>query len=158
MLSFIDIAYLFFAFVTIFFSFLFFVMYYENRKRLHEIPELNDFPHVTIMIPGYNEEKSIGSTIQHVLNFNYPKEKLKVIVVDHGSTDRTGEIAKQFPVKVIRKTREGTEHKAHALNYALQFVDTELVACVDADSYPEPDALRNALALFTAPMSGEVNR
>ena len=156
MLSFIDIAYLFFAFVTIFFSFLFFVMYYENRKRLHEIPELKDFPHVTIMIPGYNEEKSIGSTIQHVLNFNYPKEKLKVIVVDHGSTDRTGEIAKQFPVKVIRKTREGTEHKAHALNYALQFVDTELVACVDADSYPEPDALRNAVALFTSPDIGAV--
>ena len=155
-LSSIDIAYLFFAFVTMFFSFLMFVLYYENKKNLRATPELKEPPPITIIIPAYNEEKSIAGTIQAVLNFNYPKEKLKMIVVDHSSKDRTGEIARQFPITVLKKTREGKEQKAHALNYGLKFVDTDFVACVDADSYPEPDSLIKAVANFTSPEVGAV--
>ncbi len=157
MLSFIDIAYLFFAFVTIFFSFLMFVLYYENKKNLRATPPLSEIPSVSVVIPAYNEEKSIADTIKSVLNFDYPKDKLKVIVVDHSSTDRTGDIARQFSgITVLKKLREGRERKAHALNYGLKFADTEMAACVDADSYPEPDSLAKAVAHFTSPEVGAV--
>ena len=156
MLSFIDVSYLFFAFVTLFFSILMFVLYHENKKTMHTTPEIKGLPAVSIIIPAYNEEGSLAGTIESVLKLNYPKEKLKIFVVDHGSTDRTGEIARKFPVEVLKKERAGRESKAHALNYALRFVGTEFVACVDADSYPEPDSLEKAVAHFTSQNVGAV--
>ncbi len=157
MLSFIDVAYLFFAFVTIFFSFLMFVLYYENKKKLHTAPEMKELPSVSIIIPAYNEEKSIAGTIKAVQNFDYPKDKLKIIVVDHSSADKTGEIARSFSgITVLKKIREGKEQKAHALNYGLKFVDTDLVACVDADSYPETDSLIKAVPFLSEKEVGAV--
>ncbi|MEM5879483.1 MAG: glycosyltransferase [Candidatus Aenigmatarchaeota archaeon] len=102
-------------------------------------PEPKTFPSITFLVPAHNEEKNIGKCLESILNLNYPKDKLKVIVIDDGSTDNTGKIVKKFKkVKLIRQKNLG---KAAALNNGLKHVKTELVACMDADSFPDENFL-----------------
>lgn len=58
-------------------------------------------PKITCCVTTYNEEKSIEGCLKSIFNQNYPKDKLEVILVDDGSTDKTTEIAKRFPVKIL---------------------------------------------------------
>jgi polyisoprenyl-phosphate glycosyltransferase len=57
-------------------------------------------PAVSIVIPAYNEEGAIGPVVQALLHLGLDAE---VIVVDDGSTDRTGEIARQYGAHVVRQ-------------------------------------------------------
>ena len=145
----VDIAYLAFAAVSLYFTILFFMLFARNRKSLKVLPPLSSFPSITLIVPAYNEEKTISRTLRHLQNFDYPKEKLDIIVVDDGSTDRTFEVASRFKgVAALKKTNGG---KASALNYGLKFAKGELVACVDSDSQPKSDALIKAVPFFSQP-------
>ncbi len=75
----------------------------------------------------------------------YPRKK-EIIIVDDGSTDKTYEIAKKIKgIKVFRKKNGG---KANALNFGLKHARGEIVVCVDADSYPEKNALLKTIPFF----------
>ena len=56
-------------------------------------------PSVTIGIPAYNEESTVGGTLESLAKLDYPKDKLKVIVANDGSTDGTAEIVKKYTQK-----------------------------------------------------------
>ena len=144
MLGIIDIMFLVFVFVTMFFSFLFLVLYLEHRKRDEKIKE-DFFPTVSVVIPAFNEEKTILSTINAIKNLNYPNLS-EIIVVDDGSSDKTRELAESAGVKVLTKENQG--QKSFPLNFALPHVKGKIMACVDADSYPEPNSLRKAVPFF----------
>jgi len=106
---------------------------------------------VTVVIPAWNEEDSIADTIESVLDQDYPIDLLKVIVVNDRSTDRTGEIAREYyDVKVIDVV-EKAGSKSQALNYAIPFVTTNIFICVDADTFLEPDAVRKLMRAFNNP-------
>jgi len=142
----IDIIYLFFAFISIYFTILFFLLFAKQRKSFHKMPEMKSFPSLSIIIPAYNEANSIASTIRAVKNLQYPK-KPEVIVVDDGSTDETFKISSVFNgIKVFRKKNGG---KASALNFGLKHAKGELVACIDADGHPKQDALLKSVPFFT---------
>jgi cellulose synthase/poly-beta-1,6-N-acetylglucosamine synthase-like glycosyltransferase len=118
---------------------LWFTVFLKNRKKFFESYKPKRIPSITFIIPAYNEEKNIGKCLEAILSLDYPKNKLKVMVVDDGSTDNTAEIVRKFKkVKLIRQKNSG---KAAALNNGLKYVNTELVACMDADSLPEKDFL-----------------
>ncbi len=100
-------------------------------------------PSTTIIVPCYNEEKTLAGTIQSLLSLKYPKHKLNIMVVNDGSTDSTLQIAKDFAnkykqVMVLNKPNGG---KASAMNMAIQNCNTELIGCLDADSFVKKDAL-----------------
>ncbi len=140
----IDFIYIFAILVALYSSFLWLCVLVGKRERIKENLKLKRYPSITFLIPAYNEEKHIAKCIESILNLDYPK-KPKIVVINDGSTDRTEEIARRyekFGVKVISKPNEGKKSKA--LNYALKNlkIDTELVACMDADSYPEKDFLK----------------
>jgi len=59
----------------------------------------NDLPFVSIIIPCWNEEKFIGKCLDSIINQNYPKEKLEVLVVDGMSEDKTREIIREYSEK-----------------------------------------------------------
>ncbi len=107
-----------------------------------------DFPSCTILIPAYNEEKVIGDTIQSMLALNYPREKLRVIIINDGSKDETEEIVQRFADSDERiilfnvPKGEGGKGKSRALNLAIPKVQSEIVAIYDADNTPDPNALR----------------
>ncbi len=82
---------------------------------------------VSIIIPVYNEEKTLEETLLN-LQFKWIKE---IIIVNDGSTDNSLNIIKEFPVKLINlKKNYG---KGDAVNYGLKWADGEIIMLVDAD-------------------------
>jgi len=110
--------------VTFWSTMLFVPMAVFSKYRESQIPELRVFPKVSVLIPAYNEEKVIETTIQSMLETDYPKKE--IIVIDDGSTDKTLEIANRYKdqVKVLHKENGG---KATALNHGLLYSSGEIV-------------------------------
>ncbi|MCX8146862.1 MAG: glycosyltransferase [Candidatus Woesearchaeota archaeon] len=131
-------------------SVLFFLVFLEHRKDIKN-PKPKRIPRVTIVVPAYNERKTIEKTIRSLLNLDYPKEKLEIMVIDDGSEDGTYEIAKKFEkngVIVIKKPNTG---KANTLNFALKLSKGELFGALDADSFVEKSALKKMIGYFDNP-------
>ena len=111
-----------------------------------------DFPSCTIMIPAHNEAKVIGKTVESMLNLEYPKDKLTIMVINDGSKDETASIVQQFAssnpqVVLFTVPRgEGGKGKSRALNIGLKHVRSEIIAIYDADNTPDPKALRYLVA------------
>ncbi len=98
-------------------------------------------PKVSIVIPAYNEEKNIKDCLNSIFNSNYPKEKLEIIVVDDGSTDKTAIKAKKFSaIKIIHGNHCG---KSEALNLGFKHASSEFIISLDADTVLEKDCIKN---------------
>src|SRR3990172_113240 len=59
------------------------------------------YPIISVIIPTLNEEKNIKRCLSSIFRQTYPKKRLEVIIVDDSSTDKTVNIAKKYPVKII---------------------------------------------------------
>ena len=135
----IDLIYLVIYSIILYCSVLWFTVFFKNRGKMFKNPKPKRFPSITFLVPAYNEEKNIGRCLKAILDLNYPKKRLKIIVIDDGSKDNTVNIVKRFKgVKLIRQRNSG---KAVAMNNGLKHVKTELVACMDGDSFPDKDYL-----------------
>jgi cellulose synthase/poly-beta-1,6-N-acetylglucosamine synthase-like glycosyltransferase len=123
------------------------VLIEEGWSRRKE--DLEYTPRVSVVVPAYNEGEFIGDCIQSLLSLDYPKDKLEVIVVNDGSTDKTREICESFgnKIKLVNLTKN-SGRKAIPLNIGLQSASGEFVACLDADSVVDPHALRRMLPYF----------
>jgi N-acetylglucosaminyltransferase len=91
---------------------------------------------LTVIVPAYNEAESIGDTLDALLAQSEAPDE--IIVVDDGSTDSTGDIAKERGVTVLSPS-SNLGSKAKAQNYALDYCGTDLVLPVDADTVLAPD-------------------
>jgi len=116
----------------------------------------NPPPSVTVLIPAHNEESVIVQTINSVLLSDL--KDLHIIVVNDGSTDRTGELldtnfSRGPRVRIIHQVNRG---KAAALNLAMSLADTEIVVTIDADTEIEPDAISKLVRHFSDPKVGAV--
>jgi cellulose synthase/poly-beta-1,6-N-acetylglucosamine synthase-like glycosyltransferase len=107
----------------------------------------SEYPTCTLLIPAHNEEKVIASTLEAMLALRYPRECLRIIVIDDGSSDATKAIVERFAsadsrVEVFDVPQgEGGRGKSRALNFALERVSSDLLAVYDADNTPDPDSL-----------------
>jgi len=114
-------------------------------------------PHITILIAAYNEEDNIDSTLKNKLNLDYPKEKLEVIVISDGSTDRTDEIVRRHKGERVRLIRqEPRAGKTSALNMAVPETNGKILIFSDANSLYAQDALRTLIGNFNDPSVGYV--
>ncbi len=123
------------------------------------------YPRVAVIVPAWNEEAVIGNTLDHLFAMEYPADRLRVIVVDDASVDRTSEIARAkaaaYPDRVIVMRRaESGRGKAHTLNFGLDRVLAddwaEAVLVMDADVLFEPSALRKMTRHLSDPRVGAV--
>jgi len=111
-------------------------------------------PTVTVVVPLFNEGKSIYDTIASLVALEYPTDKLEVTVVDDCSTDDSYEwackAAKDFPnVKVLRNPHNMGKRKG--INHAVRESTSEIIVSVDSDVIVYPTALKELVARFTAP-------
>lgn len=118
----------------------------EHQRLLEGSPDLKP---ISIMIPARNEEVVIEKTMQTILSLDYPPERLELVIINDGSSDRTAEIiaarAKTDPrIKLVNLPAGETGHgKAFALNEGLRHCSHDLIAIYDADNMPERSALRH---------------
>ncbi|MDD3411810.1 MAG: glycosyltransferase [Eubacteriales bacterium] len=129
------------------------------------VPVNPDFcPSITIVIPCFNEETWIGRTILSCIDQDYPPDKLNIIIVDDGSTDRSVEKIQETVTQLwreserfhtkeriqvfLQKTNQG---KREGMALGIRNCKTELVGFVDSDSFLEPDAVRCLVQPFYDP-------
>ena len=93
---------------------------------------------VSVVVPAYNEESKIATCLKAIFSSNYPREKIEVIVVDDGSSDKTVEVAKKFGARIFKLRHGG---KVEALNLGISKARNEYVVTVDADTVVQKDAL-----------------
>ncbi len=114
-------------------------------------------PSFMVLVPAYNEEKVIASTVASLLDSTIAAE-VRILVVDDGSKDRTSAVvAETFAadpgVGVVRKPNGG---KAAALTYGLTQTDAEVVVCIDGDTVLDRATLERIVAPFADPRVGAV--
>jgi cellulose synthase/poly-beta-1,6-N-acetylglucosamine synthase-like glycosyltransferase len=146
----LTITYIIMFFFGIYFLMLFVLLSTKNRKSIYFYPEAKKFLPITVIIPAYNEENTILDTIKAVINMNYPQGKKEIIIVNDGSKDNTRRIVERFiknrkGIFLLNKPNSG---KADSLNQAIKIAKGELIAVVDADSYPERESLRKMVGFF----------
>lgn len=117
----------------------------ETLDDIHDA----DKPTVTIVVPVFNEEKTVEKTILSLLDLNYPKDKLTIMVVDDGSKDNTWKFVQKFqghPMIALHQKENGGKYTA--LNYAIEHATSEYIGCLDADSFVDREALNHILPYF----------
>lgn len=126
-------------------------------KKAVVCPVQEELPAITMIISAYNEEGVIGERLENCLALEYPRDKLKIIVVSDGSTDNTHSIVRQYRQHGIElAVVEGRVGKTEALNQVIPTLDTEIVVFTDANSMLVPDALKHLVRPFSDPKVGVV--
>jgi cellulose synthase/poly-beta-1,6-N-acetylglucosamine synthase-like glycosyltransferase len=137
-------------FIALYVIILWLIVFWKNKDNIYKPKLKKNHPSVCIIIPCFNEEKTIIKTVRSLLNLDYPKDKLEIMIINDGSTDKTYQKAKKLlkykQVKLFHKKNEG---KWVALNYGITKTEAEFIGCLDADSFVAPDALKLVMTYFT---------
>ncbi|MEM2907210.1 MAG: glycosyltransferase family 2 protein, partial [Candidatus Odinarchaeota archaeon] len=109
---------------------------------------LSQLPVVSIIVPVKNEEKSIGRLLKRLVELNYPKDKLEIIIVEGASTDNTKLICESYTKKydyIRLYSRDKSFGKPDAIRFGCEQAKGEVVGFLDADNLPEKDLLIKAV-------------
>jgi hypothetical protein len=100
-------------------------------------PSVVEGPVVTVIIPAFNAERTIATTIASLISQSW--RNLEIIVVDDASTDNTYEVVANFDDPLITLIRHDTNQGAYAArNRALRVAGGEFVTVNDADDWAHP--------------------
>jgi hyaluronan synthase len=114
-----------------------------------------DAPHLTVIIPAYNEGQMVEKSIDSVAAANYPSDRLEIIVVDDGSKDNTWQyirqVADRYPGLVTPVRFLENRGKRAALEAGFRQAKGEIVVTIDSDSVIEPDTLLAIAGPFRDP-------
>lgn len=117
-------------------------------RKLPDTPPA-DLPTISITIPAYNEERTIGATIERLLTLPYPLERRQILIVSDASTDRTDEIVRGYSdrgVELLRMPERSGKTKAE--NAAAAYLRGEIVVNMDASIHLLPDSIPNLVRVF----------
>jgi cellulose synthase/poly-beta-1,6-N-acetylglucosamine synthase-like glycosyltransferase len=140
------------TFISLYVTTLWLIVFWKNKNDIYKSKIKKNYPFVSVIVPCFNEEKTIVKTVYSLVNLDYPKDKLEIIIIDDGSTDKTYQKAEKLlkhkQVKLFSKKNGG---KWTALNYGVKKADAkaEFIGCLDADSFVTPKALKIIMAYFT---------
>jgi glycosyltransferase involved in cell wall biosynthesis len=120
----------------------------------------DELPGVTLLIAAFNEAACILPKLENSLALDYPADKCSLLVVADGSTDATVALVERFArshpcvAVIFEAERRG---KTAAVNRAMTFVQSPIVALTDANTMLNPEALRRLVAWFGDPTIGGVS-
>jgi hyaluronan synthase len=127
---------------------------FYRRGKAHGIE-----PSVAIVVPAFNEEDAVIRTVKAALDVDYPADRLELVAVDDGSTDRTGELLEELAASDWRLRLVRFEEncgKRAAMAAGIRATDAEIVCFVDSDSVLDDDAVRVLVQRFADPDVGAV--
>lgn len=127
-----------------------------SRVRPRPIARGEVTPFVTFVIAAYNEEANIADKIENSLSLDYPADRVEVLVVSNGSTDRTNEIVRTHADPRVRLLALPKPGKAEALNEGAAAAGGEILVFTDADFLLDTHTLRRMAASFADPEVGGV--
>jgi cellulose synthase/poly-beta-1,6-N-acetylglucosamine synthase-like glycosyltransferase len=112
-------------------------------------------PAISFIVTAYNEELRIGRKIENTLALDYPKDKMEIIFVSDGSTDKTSEIVSTYADKGIKLLALPVRHgKHHGQHEAIKIATGEIIVFTDATTYLNPDAVNKLVRGFADPSIG----
>lgn len=153
----IDLFFLITSAIMLFIGILYLLGYF-SRSKFDPVAK-KDYG-VSILVPMWNEEKTIVNTLDALKKVKEDyKGKLEVIVIDNNSKDSSYNIVKAYSTKnkfvnVIKEVKN--QGKSYAFNAGIKYANYELIACVDADSYPSPDVMQYIVGYFDDKKVGAV--
>lgn len=127
--------------------------YIQTAMPLRRAPaalpaDTNSWPTVDLMIPTYNEDLSVvAPTVYAALGMDWPKDKLRIHLLDDGRRDEFREFAQAAGIHYIIRP-DGRHAKAGNLNHALGKTDGELIAIFDCDHIPTRSFLQMTVGWF----------
>ncbi|MBP5982303.1 MAG: glycosyltransferase [Fluviicola sp.] len=143
------------------------IAYAKNRKKkaaaVHPVFNPETAQKVTIQLPMFNEMYVSDRIIEAIANFDYPRDKFDIQVLDD-STDETKDLiakkvaevaARGIQIEHIHRV-DRTGYKAGALDAAMDKVKGDFIAIFDADFVPEPDFLQKTMPHFDSDEIGVV--
>ena len=103
-------------------------------------------PLISVVVPTYNHEKYIGEAVTSVLGQTFGD--LEAVVIDDGSTDRTGEVVRSFSDRRLRYLRQANQGPSVATSTAVAACRGEYLALMSGDDALHPDRLRRQLEAY----------
>ena len=128
-----------------------YIYIYRTNQTGGSIPlREEEYPMVSVLVPAHNEALVLERTVKALINFDYPRDRFEIIVINDNSSDNTEEIlsnlAASYPENRIMcmstDSVVGGSGKSNALNIGFSVANGSLIAVYDADNTPEPPALR----------------
>ncbi|QSH39410.1 glycosyltransferase [Candidatus Kaiserbacteria bacterium] len=138
-------------FLSLYFEVFLLITFFERSesKEHNTLVDEDSLPTVAVIVPCFNEETTVAGTLRSLLALSYPSQKLQIIAVNDGSTDGTREVLEAFrdheQIQILNKENGG---KHTAMNAALAHTQADVLGCLDADSFVEPDALIQIIRHF----------
>ncbi|HEU5338310.1 MAG TPA: glycosyltransferase, partial [Sulfuricaulis sp.] len=118
------------------------IFYIRRERKEREVPKLDVYPRVAILVPCHNEEVVIRDALIQLSYNRYPN--FEIIAINDGSTDRTGKILEELTGKIERLrvvTLTKNMGKAMALKAGTVVSSSEFLMCIDADALLDKDAI-----------------
>jgi cellulose synthase/poly-beta-1,6-N-acetylglucosamine synthase-like glycosyltransferase len=113
------------------------------------------WPTVTITIPVYNAGASIRTTLAHLLEVDYPRERLQLLVLSDASNDETDDIVREFAAHDVELLRAPVRQgKTAAENAAVAVARGEIIVNVDATIKVPAWSLKHLVRVFDDPTIG----
>jgi 1,2-diacylglycerol 3-beta-glucosyltransferase len=124
-------------------------------------PEPSWLPPVSVLVACHNEEAVVPSLVEALAALRYPRERFQVIVVDDGSSDKTGALLDEAAARwgelvVLHRPPGAGGGKSGALNAGAELATGEVVVVFDADHRPRPDVVVRLVRHFEDPTVGAV--
>ena len=98
---------------------------------------MNNLPFVSVIVPAYNSEVTIGNLLGSLLNQSYPSSLIEIIVVDNNSSDNTKEVVNKFPVTLLEEKDIQSSYAAR--NMGIKIARGTVLAFIDADCIANPN-------------------
>jgi cellulose synthase/poly-beta-1,6-N-acetylglucosamine synthase-like glycosyltransferase len=116
-------------------------------------------PMVSVLMPCYNEGKTVYETIASIAQSDYPNHKFEVIAQDDCSGDDSFEWMKKAQrdftnIRIRTGRNEVNSRKARSVCNALQHSTAEIIISIDSDCIFHPRAIRELTACFAEPKMG----
>lgn len=123
----------------------------KSKRITKNVEGPQKIPFVSIICPVKNAERTIDTTMQYLLNVDYPRDKMEIILADGGSNDGTIDIIKRWQekyqfIKLVEV--KNSKSPGFARNAALKIATGDFILFTDADCAPHKDWIHKILAPF----------